>query len=138
MIEVQVALYDQRTGDLGDFVRGTEDKTLGDPFWITAGLTFEADGQAVHAFKTVPTIHSYVDVKKFQIWDKRSQSVRKLVATITVDSNTNQYFVELEEYYRRRRLITTFHVHGNYNRPPAPVAFHNKTHHGDWVFDNTI
>lgn len=138
MIEVTIALYDKRQGDLGDFVRGTEDKTLGNPYWITSGLTFETDGQAVHAFKTVPTLHSYEGIKQFQIWDKRSQSVRKLVATITVDANTNTYTVALEPYYQRRRLNTTFHVHGNYNRPPAPVAFHNKTHHGDWVFDNTI
>ncbi|WDS62149.1 virion structural protein [Pseudomonas phage D6] len=138
MIEIQVALYDQRIGDLGEFVRGTEDKTLGSPFWITPGLTFETDGQPVHAFKTVPTLHSYEGIKQFQIWDKRSQSVKKLVATITVDAAKNQYHIKLEPYYQRRRLNTTFHVHGNYNRPPAPVAFHNKTHHGDWVFDNTI
>ncbi len=138
MIEVNVALFHDRTGDLGDFVRGTEDKTLGEPFWITAGLTFETDGQAVHAFKTVPTLHSYIGIKTFCIWDKRSQSQRKLVATITVNADTNQYHVSLEPYYQRRRLNTTFHVHGNYVRPPAPVAFHNKTHHGDWVYDGTI
>lgn len=138
MIEVQVALYDGREGCLGEFVRGTEDKTLGEPKWITPGLTFETDGLAVHAFKTVPTLHSYEGVKTFQIWDKRSQSIKKLVATIIVDTTSNRYRVALEPYYQRRRLNTTFHVHGNYNRPLAPVAFHNKTHHGDWVFDNTI
>lgn len=138
MIEVQMALYNNRTGDLGEFVRGTDDKTLGKPFWITPGLTFEADGQAVHAFKTVPTLHSYEGVKEFQIWDKRGQSRVKLVATITIDTAKNEYHVKVEQYYQRRRLNQTFHVHGNYNRPPAPVAYHNKTHHGDWVFDTTI
>jgi len=138
MIELQLELYHDFEGCLGDFVRGTEDKTLGKPFWITPGLTFETDGQPIHAFKTVPTLHSYEGVKEFKIWDKRAQSKIKLVATITIDTATDTYRVNLEEYYRRRRLNTTMHVHGNYNRPPAPVAFHNKTHHGDWVWDNTI
>lgn len=138
MIEVQVALYHDRTGCLGEFVRGTEDKTLGHPLWITPGLTFETSGAAVYAFHVTPERHAYQGVITFQIWDKRSQSNIKLVATITINTSDDTYHISLEPYYRRRRLNTTFHVHGHYNRTPAPVVFRHPTHYGPDVRDNTV
>lgn len=138
MIEVQIPLYDGRQGNLEDCIRGIDERTFGKIFWITASLVFEADGLAVHAFKMVPTMQAYEGIKELQIWDKRSQSVKKLVARIIVDTVTNNYTTFVEPYYRRRRLNATVHVHGNYVQPLHPVAFHNKTHHGDWVFNNTI
>lgn len=138
MIEITVRLQDKLTGCLSETVRGLENKSIGDPVWITSALTFATDGLAIHAFKVVPTLHAYKGVVEFVIWDKRLRAKPKMVGTLTINCDTHEYTVALEQYYQRRPLLQTMHLHSNPVQPPSLVAFNNDTHHGDWAFKDTI
>jgi hypothetical protein len=134
MIVVHLPLYSGVKGDLNDSIRGFCQKHIGHPVWITPDRVSGVNEVPIFAFRIVPKLDRYEDIKVFDIWDKSCKMKPIHVAKVTINCNDDTYAVELSERYMTRRLNMTFHLHATGMEPHQIEAFNNGTHHGDWNY----
>jgi hypothetical protein len=138
MIQTIVPLYDGNIGNLNDRLRSVEPTQLGKVLQMSAGACYDVGGFLLSDLKIKPRQHHYEGIIVFQVWEERMRSTKRLVASITVDTATNDYAVKMEAPLKYPRINATFQMGDNVGRPYHSVVYRNTGHHGDWVFDVTL
>lgn len=138
MIQTNIPLSDGAIGNLNDRLRSVTPTQLGNVRQMSSGSCYDTGGFLLSDLTFEPKQRTYKGLVVFQIWERRGRSVERLVASITVDADTHEYAVKMEQPNKYPKLIATFQLGDDIGRPYRSIIYRNPSHNADWVFDVTL